>query len=765
MALTNSLGRPRWRSLLRLLVVLVLAVLIKTTSLAAQGEEPLPRADLLRILSSGVFSKPEIAELISRNCLAFEPTDEDRQQFRLLGATPAIMLAIEECAQRSVPLRVAPRANRVTEFAGGRTTVVVRVTRGDRPAAGVELALLGSGSLPGGQDTDARAISSQEGWGVFQFPVGTVAGIYRLTVGTLTGERIEGDSVISLIVEAQEVLSAEVTPEEVRFERESQATVALTVALRDRYGNPVAGQQVQLRASSADIDIADSDKTTDERGEAVFTVAGGDLRESGWLQVNVGEDELALVPVSLGPGALSTEQTGFVSGADLVGTVAMVLPNPLVLALRDEQGSPIPGREVLFSATNASVFPRVATSDSAGRASVTVRLGIDATQRATVVATVEGVQIEASIRVEAGSPARFIVTRDGTPVAASEAYAGLLGRPEAVLADTDESVTLRVTAEDAFGNAASVAGLLVAIADERILSPERVATDSSGASVVLRPVRQGLTRITFELAGLTASLLTRLLPFQLPYFTGYSHLYGAGSILAPNAYIAPGPWDLFVSVGAAFPEVEGSRPVDEGASAIFSWRGRAEFGITAYSDSEFGVPARVQILPPTPSGLAVAVGALNLVPVSDEIGRHGLLGASEPYTGYIDKASPYVVASLARRAPASPLGYLVSLGWGAGMFLKDNIAYSSAGYTSGFFGAAELDVEASPGLVFRLALEHDGWDTHAATSLLWRGLVLTIGVLGIDEGSADLDSNALNQTRVFLRFGASLRQSREWLGS
>ncbi len=107
----------------------------------------------------------------------------------------------------------------------------------------------------------------------------------------------------------------------------------------------------------------------------------------------------------------------------------------------------------------------------------------------------------------------------------------------------------------------------------------------------------------------------------------------------------------------------------------------------------------------------------------------------------------------------------MSLGWGTGMFLEDNGAYSRSGYTAGFFGAAELEAEASPGVVFRFTLEHDGWDTNAAATLLWRGLGVTLGVLGLDEGTADPTSNALNQTRLFLRIGASLRQSREWFGT
>ena len=34
---------------------------------------------------------------------------------------------------------------------------------------------------------------------------------------------------------------------------------------------------------------------------------------------------------------------------------------------------------------------------------------------------------------------------------------------------------------------------------------------------------------------------------------------------------------------------------------MFSWRGRAEIGVAAYSTKDFGVPAKVQVLAPGPS--------------------------------------------------------------------------------------------------------------------------------------------------------------------
>ncbi len=744
---------PRQRLRLKpCLVAVGIALLLKTASLGAQGQEPLLRSDLFRLLTSDALSKTEIAALVSRNCLAFEPTTREREQLRSLGADDAIMAAIDECGRRRSVLQVAPTATRVTAAAGGLASLVVRVTRAGRPAAGVELTLGGSGALAGAQGTNARAVSNQNGAASFQFPAGTVAGTHRFTVAATSGETLEGTTSITLVVGAAEAVRADVRPQLVELTPMTPGGVELTVVLRDRHGNFVAGEEVRLQPSSPDMGLDEASGTTNAEGSVVFIVDANTVRANGQLTIIVGTAPLASVPVSVAPGIVSVRQTRFVSGTDQSGVVATTLSQPLVLEVRDERGRRTRGRQVQFSAANATVTPLVATTDSLGRAGVTVRLGVDASRPATIAASVEGMRVEAAIRVAPGAASDLTVTRDGQPVG------------ETLVLDGNAPVTLRVDGVDPFGNRASVTDLRASIENESVLGLMDVATDSLGARVVIRPVSDGSTPMTFEVGGLSKKLLARLRLSRLPYFTGYTHLYGTGAILAPNAYIAPGRWDVLIVVGAAFPKLGGSRPADEGASAIVSWRGRAEFGITAFSSSEFGTPVRVQILPPRRSGLALAVGALNLLPLSDSIGRHGLLGAGGPYNSYIERASPYLVASLARHEPASPIGYLVSLGWGAGMFLEDNSAYSSSGRTSGIFGAVEVEAEASPGVLFRLTLEHDSWDTNAGVTLLWRGIGVTLGVLGLDEGSADQTSNALNQTRLFLRIGASLRQSREWLG-
>src|SRR5258708_10064622 len=76
--------------------------------LLLQGSAPLRKSDLVRLLSGAGISPVELAELVPRNCLTFQPTDRDRNDFRLLGAEASLLAAVDDCALRRAPRRTAP---------------------------------------------------------------------------------------------------------------------------------------------------------------------------------------------------------------------------------------------------------------------------------------------------------------------------------------------------------------------------------------------------------------------------------------------------------------------------------------------------------------------------------------------------------------------------------------------------------------------------------------------------------------------------------
>lgn len=76
--------------------------------LASQGLAPLRKSDLVRLLSTSALSQGELAQMVSRNCLTFEPTDRDRTDFRRLGAERGVLAAMDACARRAAARRASP---------------------------------------------------------------------------------------------------------------------------------------------------------------------------------------------------------------------------------------------------------------------------------------------------------------------------------------------------------------------------------------------------------------------------------------------------------------------------------------------------------------------------------------------------------------------------------------------------------------------------------------------------------------------------------
>ena len=82
----------------------LLAVLL---AVQGDGTASLRKSDLVRLLSGAVVSPVELARLVRRTCLTFEPTERDRNDFRLLGADASLLAAVDECARRKARRRAA----------------------------------------------------------------------------------------------------------------------------------------------------------------------------------------------------------------------------------------------------------------------------------------------------------------------------------------------------------------------------------------------------------------------------------------------------------------------------------------------------------------------------------------------------------------------------------------------------------------------------------------------------------------------------------
>src|SRR2546422_10562576 len=74
---------------LRVLLLVTLGVL-PIQPAGAQGTQPLRKAELVRMLARRALSKPQIATLVRRNCVTFQPTAHDRAELRAAGADDAV---------------------------------------------------------------------------------------------------------------------------------------------------------------------------------------------------------------------------------------------------------------------------------------------------------------------------------------------------------------------------------------------------------------------------------------------------------------------------------------------------------------------------------------------------------------------------------------------------------------------------------------------------------------------------------------------------
>ena len=278
---------------LRVLLLVTLGVLpIQPAS--TQGTQPLRKAELVRMLARRALSKPQIATLVRRNCVTFQPTAHDRAELRAAGADDAVLAAIDQCLRARLaraappprprpvapaPARPAPSpvvavtdtsaraepppppppppappprpviSERLTQFTGGaelhgtvgstlpqELVLEVRDTTG-APFVGQPVTITTSSG--GGTVTPSAAESDTSGVVRVRVTLGERAGATTITarVETLTRTvlvRVDPGPPEALVVERGD------TPVVGSLTLRSRDTVVLRVVARDRYGNRTA---------------------------------------------------------------------------------------------------------------------------------------------------------------------------------------------------------------------------------------------------------------------------------------------------------------------------------------------------------------------------------------------------------------------------------------------------------------------------------------------------------------------------------------------
>jgi hypothetical protein len=473
---------------------------------ATQGSQPLRKTDVIRLLSNPLISKGEVADLIRRNCIAFRPTPRDWADLRDFGADAEVLSSLGGCASAPAAPRPAPAApltavlpSRVSATVGTAALARVQIKRGEVPQGGVPLVLRGSAAIPGGPGQDAQATTDASGTAVFQLPVGRVPATYRFEVVTGSGATIPGTPPLELVVGVAAPTAVEVQPARVDVRAGERGPLTLSVAVRDSTGNAVPGEPVVLQADGPEMGIAAATRLTDSLGHATFSVERAAVRRGGKLVIRVRGQALTSVDVTR-TDVLAVATSGFVAGAGQHGIARTRLNDPVVFQIRNSLGRPIAGKMVAFRAVNADVSPDSVVTDSAGLARVDVTLGKQAGP-ALVTATVDSTQKQVSLSVDPAAPVSVVIERDGMRVDGST-----------MAVPANAAFVIRVSAQDAYGNAAGAADLARMIQKMRnrynlqsqLLKMVSVESDGSAALVTFKPV--GVGQADLSIAGATVSV-------------------------------------------------------------------------------------------------------------------------------------------------------------------------------------------------------------------------------------------------------------------
>ncbi|HUL48590.1 MAG TPA: Ig-like domain-containing protein [Gemmatimonadales bacterium] len=467
--------------------------------LAAQGAEPLRKTDVVRLLSNPVIPKTEVADLIRRNCLAFQPSERDWADLRALGASADVLASIGGCKERHAPPAAAATAplvasaltTQVDAPAGGEANVAILFKRAGLVRAGIDVLLRGQG-FESGATTDENGIAR------FHFLVGRRAGTFTLSAALPAGAAITNARPITLVVHPGPPAVATVQPVQLDLiTSPSDGPLTVTAVVADTFGNTFAREAVQLRGDP--LGSHPISQATDSSGAVVFSIPRSAIRRAGTLAVVIRGDRLAQLPV-IYSDEVSDTRSGFQNSTVLDGIVRKRLSEPLVFEVRSMTGRPLSGRLVAFRGDNADVTPDSALTDSAGRARVTVTLGMLA-GTASVTGIVDSVRKSVSLRVEPSADAVVMIEQNGIRVDGGN-----------IVVPVDTPFALRVSARDAYGNPLTLGSLVRGLeqmrqqfnVDPRLLRIVRVDSSATAATLTFFPA--GIGKATLKIADASVSV-------------------------------------------------------------------------------------------------------------------------------------------------------------------------------------------------------------------------------------------------------------------
>lgn len=306
---------------IRILIGTLGVLLLCAPALRAQQAQRLLKSDIVRLLTSGTYSRDEVRTIIQRSCLTFEVTDKDLSDFRELGAGDDVIRAIQECDRRNPPpaggqpatparptgpVSVSLALDSVQVPPADTVRVPFTVRRGGAPAAGVRLRLAGSGEVFGGEGGDVEATSDAAGRASFRIFSGYRATSYEFPV-VAEGATLASGTRLRMSVVPGSVDSVALRPASAEIGAQD-SSVQVAVTAMDRFGNPVPGTEIEIRRGRGrDASLVARD-TTGGEGSAVLSLTRRAAGGNATLDVRAGGRSLARLPLRVAAARQAARQ-------------------------------------------------------------------------------------------------------------------------------------------------------------------------------------------------------------------------------------------------------------------------------------------------------------------------------------------------------------------------------------------------------------------------------------------------------------------------
>ncbi|HEY7712475.1 MAG TPA: Ig-like domain-containing protein, partial [Candidatus Entotheonella sp.] len=304
--------------------------------------------------------------------------------------------------------------------------------------------------------------------------------------GNFTAVKAGSATVIAATAEIRGTAAVTVTPEPVaKLETDiSPKTVVageaatLTVTARNTAGNGVADAPIQVTAKSDGTRVEPATATTNDSGQAVFTITTAAKVQANQVTIQSGAQQTATV-VQTQAGApasvrLMTDAADMVAGSEKTVQV-------LVL---DQAENPVPNVTVHLHTGNsgATVTPAQVTTDDQGRATAILKASSSVGAN-ELSASVEGVETSPSMAFQSmpGAPVQLTLQADSPSMIAG-------GR-----------VNLMVTVQDGNGNPVPEADVNLAVsASDATLEAATLTTDARGTAATVLQLSSSPGEVTVD---------------------------------------------------------------------------------------------------------------------------------------------------------------------------------------------------------------------------------------------------------------------------